>query len=158
MWREKCKTTHKKRIVLHVLATDNCFLLILPDSYFSSLCSARVLVTTGSMRRYLQPNQVAQVVQILKDGTSIHALTRRFAVSPRTVSRAHRRYQETGCNTKRGGQSPRRSSTQQRLGICSLEPGGTGGALPEPYKMTSNRQLVCMFLTKLSETDSMRMA
>ena len=32
----------------------------------------------------------------------------------------------------------------------------TGGALPEPYKIASSRQLVCLFLTKLSETDSMR--
>ena len=34
-------------MVLHVVATDGCSLLI--------------LVTTGSMRRYLQPSQVAQL-------------------------------------------------------------------------------------------------
>ena len=45
-----------------------------------------------------------------------------------------------------------------RTVICSLERGGTGGALPEPNKMTSSKLLVCMFLTKLSETDSMRVA
>lgn len=78
------------------------------------LCSASVLVTTGSMRRYLQPTQVAQVVQLLQDGTSIRAVARRFAVSPSTVSRAWRRYQETGRYTRRAGQGRRRASTQQQ--------------------------------------------
>ena len=45
-----------------------------------------------------------------------------------------------------------------RTCICSFVWGGTGGALPEPYKMTSSRLLVCRFLTKLSETDYMRVA
>ena len=43
-----------------------------------------------------------------------------------------------------------------RTGICSFVWGGTGGALPEPYKRTSSRVPVCMFLTKPSETDTMR--
>lgn len=58
---------------------------------------------TGSMRRFLQPIQVAQVVQLLQDGTSIGAVARRFAVSPSTVSRAWRRYQVTGHHTRRAG-------------------------------------------------------
>ncbi|KAJ8377134.1 hypothetical protein SKAU_G00077140 [Synaphobranchus kaupii] len=66
------------------------------------------------MRWYLQPIQVAQVVQLLQDGTSIHAVARRFAVSPSTVSRAWRRYQETGHYTRRAGQGRRRASTQQQ--------------------------------------------
>ena len=37
------------------------------------LCSASVFVTTGSIRWYLQPNQVAEVVQLRQDGTSIRA-------------------------------------------------------------------------------------
>ena len=37
--------------------------------------------------------------------------------------------------------------------ICSFVRGGTWGALPEPCEMTSSSLLVCMFLTKLSETD-----
>ena len=52
-------------MVLHVVATDNRSLLILPDSSLI-LCSASVFVTTGSIRRYLQPNQVAQVVKLLQ--------------------------------------------------------------------------------------------
>ena len=50
------------------------------------LCSGRVLVTIGSMRRSLQPNQVAQVVQLFQDGTSMRTAARGFAVYPSTVS------------------------------------------------------------------------
>ena len=111
-------------------------------------CSASVLVTTGSMRGYLQPSQVAKVVELLQDGTSIHALARRVAVSPSTVSRAWRRYQEPGCYMKRAGQGSRRASTQQKiyyqyLLLCAGR---------------DSRLLVCMLLTKLSETDSLRVA
>ncbi|KAJ8332732.1 hypothetical protein SKAU_G00425210 [Synaphobranchus kaupii] len=66
------------------------------------------------MRWYLQPNQVAQVVQLLQDGTSIRAVARRFAVSPSTVSRAWRRYQETGRYMRRAGQGRRRATTQRQ--------------------------------------------
>ncbi|KAI4880842.1 hypothetical protein NFI96_011002, partial [Prochilodus magdalenae] len=51
--------------------------------------------TRGSMRWTLQPTQVAQVVQLIQDGTSMRAVARRFAVSVSVVSRAWRRYQET---------------------------------------------------------------
>ena len=50
-----------------------------------------------------------------------------------------------------GGQQP-----SSRTVICVFVHGGTGGALPEPYKVTSNRPLMCTFLLKRSETDSMR--
>lgn len=66
------------------IALSLCFLT---DS-FLVLCSASVLVTTGSMRLYLQSSQVAQAGQQLQDGTSICAVTGRFAVSLNTVSRA----------------------------------------------------------------------
>ncbi|KAJ8381365.1 hypothetical protein SKAU_G00021430 [Synaphobranchus kaupii] len=66
------------------------------------------------MRRYLQPIQVAQVVQLLQDGASILAVARRFAVSPSTVSRAWRRYRETGLYTRRAGQGRRRATTQRQ--------------------------------------------
>ncbi|KAI4886940.1 hypothetical protein NFI96_030455 [Prochilodus magdalenae] len=46
-----------------------------------------VSVTTSTMVRYLDPTEVAQVVQLLKDGTSICAIATRFAVSPSTVLR-----------------------------------------------------------------------
>ncbi len=41
---------------------------------------ARVSATTGSMRRYLDPTEVALAIQLLQDGTSIRAIARRFAV------------------------------------------------------------------------------
>lgn len=41
----------------------------------------RVSVTTGSIRRYLDSTEVARVVQMLHDGTSICAIGRRFVVS-----------------------------------------------------------------------------
>ena len=47
------------------------FLSFLNDSYLV-LCSACVLVTTGSMRWYLQTNQVTQVVQLRQNGTCGH--------------------------------------------------------------------------------------
>ena len=65
------------------------------------------------MRRNLQPIQVAQVVQLLWDDTSICAVAKRFAVSPSTVSRAWR-YQETGHYMRRAGQGCRKAKTQQQ--------------------------------------------
>ena len=74
---------------------------------------ASVLATTGSIRWYLQPIQVAQVVQLLQDGTSIRAVAR-FAVSPSAVSRAWWRYQEAGHYSRRAGQGRQRATTQQQ--------------------------------------------
>ena len=42
--------------------------------------------------------------------------------------------------------------------ICCFVQGGTGWALPEPYRMTSSRPLEWMSLPKQSETDFMRVA
>ena len=62
---------------------------------------------------------------------------------------------------ERGGDARRQTLTQgelerakegQQPSICSCVWGGTGGALLEPYKLTSSGLLVCIFLTKLSET------
>lgn len=41
-----------------------------------------VSVTAGSMGRYLEPAEVAQVVQLHQDDTWIRIIARRFAVSP----------------------------------------------------------------------------
>ncbi|KAI4874696.1 hypothetical protein NFI96_021606, partial [Prochilodus magdalenae] len=76
--------------------------------------------TRGSMRRTLQPTQVAQVVQLIQDGTSMRAVARRFAVSVSIVSRAWRRYQETGQYTRRRGGGRRRATTQQQDGYLRL--------------------------------------
>ena len=55
-------------MVLHVVATDNCSLCILPD-FSLVLYSANILGTTGSTRQYQQCNQVVKVVQPLQVGT-----------------------------------------------------------------------------------------
>ncbi|KAK7925348.1 hypothetical protein WMY93_007658 [Mugilogobius chulae] len=55
------------------------------------------------MRRSLQPTQVAQVVRLIQDGTSMLAVAKRFTVSVSVVSRAWRRYQETGLYTRSCG-------------------------------------------------------
>ncbi|KAI3371829.1 hypothetical protein L3Q82_006712 [Scortum barcoo] len=102
-----------------------------------------------SMRRSLQPTQVAQVVQPIQDGTSMRAVARRFAVSVSVVSRAWRRYQETGQYIRRRGGGRRRATTQQQdRYLPAFVQGGTGGALPEPCKMTSSRPQMCMCLLK----------
>ncbi len=103
-----------KGMVLQVEATD----IFSPTHFFwlftSFAFGYRVSATTGSMRRYLDPTEVAQAVQPLQDGTSIRAIARRFAVSPNTVSRAWRRFQETGSYSRWAGQSRRRSLTHQQ--------------------------------------------
>ncbi|KAI3376020.1 hypothetical protein L3Q82_016549, partial [Scortum barcoo] len=81
-----------------------------------------VQYSSGSMRQSLQPTQVAQVVQLIQDGTSMRAVARRFAVSVSVVSRAWRRYQETGQYIRRRGGGRRRATTQQQdcyLRLCA---------------------------------------
>lgn len=66
---------------------------------------------------YLQPNQDAQVVQLLQDGTSIHLITRRLGVSPSTVSRAWRRCQETDCYMRNAGKGIEEQQPSSRTRI-----------------------------------------
>ncbi|KAI4886444.1 hypothetical protein NFI96_021224 [Prochilodus magdalenae] len=73
-----------------------------------------VSVTTSTMMLYLDSTEVAQVVQLLKDGTSICAIATRFAVSPSTVLRVWWRFQETGSYSRRVGQGCRRTLTPQQ--------------------------------------------
>ena len=68
-WRSKSRTTPKKGMVLLVVATDSCSLLILPDWFFSSFVFCQCPC---------QPNQVAQVVQLLQDGTCPVLINNRF--------------------------------------------------------------------------------
>uniref|UniRef100_A0A8C8I068 Large ribosomal subunit protein uL4m n=1 Tax=Oncorhynchus tshawytscha TaxID=74940 RepID=A0A8C8I068_ONCTS len=65
----------------------------------------------------LHPDVFA-VVQLIQDGTSMRDVARRFAVSVSVVSRAWRRYQETGQYIRRrgGGQQPSsRTATSNKL-------------------------------------------
>ena len=95
-------------------AISSFSLLISLTGFPLVLALARVIITTGSMRRFLNPTEVAQIVQLLQDGTSTRAVARRFDVSPSTISRTWRRFQETGSYSRRAGQGRRRSSTHQQ--------------------------------------------
>ncbi|KAI4903218.1 hypothetical protein NFI96_021622, partial [Prochilodus magdalenae] len=70
-------------------------------------------------------------------------------------NKAWRRYQETGQYTRRRGGGRSRASSRTTTSV--FVQGGTGGALPESFKMTSSRPQMCMCLHKRLETDSMRM-
>ncbi len=118
------ETAPKTRMVLQVEVTDIFFpLLIFSDCFSLVLHLARVSVTTHSMRRYLDPTEVAQTVQLLQDGSSICAIARRFALSPSTVSRAWRRFQETGSYSRRAGQGRRRSANSVRCSVSAAPQG-----------------------------------
>lgn len=108
------------------------------------------------MRWCLQPGQTAQVFQLLRNRTSIHTVTRRLVVSSNTVSRAWRRCRRSSLTWREVGRAVEGHQHSSSTSIYSFVCEETG-ALPESYRMTSNKLLVCMLLTKLSETDSMRM-
>ncbi len=74
---------------------------------------ARVSVSTGSMRQYLDPTEVAQAVQILQMAHQYVPLPEGLLFLP-AVSRAWRRFQETGSYSRRAGQGRRRSLTHQQ--------------------------------------------
>ncbi len=109
--------TPKTGMVLQVafyIGTDIFFpLLIFSDCFSLVLHLARVNATTGSMRRYLDPTEVAQAVQLLQDGTSICTIARRFVVSHSAVSKVWRRFQESSYS-RRAGHGRRRSLTHQQ--------------------------------------------
>lgn len=69
--------------------------------------------STGCMRPFLNHTEVAQVAQLLQDGTSTRAAARRFNVTPSTNS-----------NSRRAGRGRRRYSTHQKgryLLLCALQ-------------------------------------
>lgn len=67
-----------------------------------------------------------------------------------------RRYQYTRFSVRRAGQGCRWALSQQQNNFCSNVDGGTGEALSKT--LTSCRLLMCVFLIKPSDPDSMRVA
>ena len=83
---------------------------------------ARIIISTGSMRRFLNPTEVAQVVQLLQDGTSTRAAARRFNVSPSTNSGDFRRLVVILGELDRAVEGPQPLS---KTDTCSFVQGGT---------------------------------
>ena len=105
-----------------MVTTDTSQLLCFLADVLVTFECWRCCHSSGSMRRSLQPTQVAQIVQLIQDGTSMRAVARQFAVSVSVVSRAWRCYQETGQYITRRGGGRRRATTQQQdryLCLCA---------------------------------------
>ncbi|KAI4871280.1 hypothetical protein NFI96_019807, partial [Prochilodus magdalenae] len=105
-----------------------------------------ILSALGSIvgRKHPSTAQTRQLKQSLPMmAVVLHLLTSQLRISKCVVSRAWRRYQETGQYTRRSGGGRRRAATQQQdryLHLCAKP----GGALPEPCKMTSSRPQMCI--------------
>ena len=62
------------------------------------------ITSAVNIMRYLQPYEVPQSVQLPQDGSSVRLVVRRFGISPNVISRAWRRFRETGqCSRRAGG-------------------------------------------------------
>ncbi len=101
------ETTPKTGMVLQVEATDISSLLIFSDCFSIVLHLGSVSLLgawgyTWTLQRFHMPSKSS------RDGTSMRAIARRFAMCPSTVSRAWRRFQETGSYSRRAGQGHRR--------------------------------------------------
>lgn len=93
-------------MVMQVLATDHFSPLILCGWFFF-----KALMASSNKRWYLQPPEVSQEVQFLRDGISKSTLDRGFNKFSSPVSSTQRRYQETEVN--RATERPQLARTLQ---------------------------------------------
>ena len=88
-WGETDQVFHYWQYMLQI----QCFSLALGPS-----------TSTVNIMRYLQPWEVAQAAHLLQDGSSVRLVARRFVVSLSVISRACRRFRETGQYSRKAGQ------------------------------------------------------
>ena len=103
--------------------------------------------------RYLQPC-VAQVVQLLQNGSSVRLVARRFGVSPSVLSLVlgedFERLASALGELDKGAEGPLHIN---RTGVSFCVRGDSDVALPVSYKVTCSVALGYRFLTKLSDTE-----
>lgn len=121
-----------------------------PGWFFSALLFASVFVTAGSNSSLFELH-----TWLLQDSISICAVTRRFGVSPGQSQGSTKRWDITQQELDMAAKGFHPSC---RTCICSFVKGGPWGALPELNKMTFSILLMLIFLTKVPETDSMKVA
>ena len=128
--------SEREKICMWWSHTNTLFWSLLTDPSLV-LCSASVLVTTGSMRWYPQSSQVTQVVQLLQAGTSMCVVSQH---------RPWGRYQETGCYMRRAED-----------GCKSISPvaGRVSALLWRNRRSTARVKQNDLQQARLSETDSM---
>ncbi len=116
----KNETAPKTGMVLQVEAID--IFLIFSYCFPRVLHLAWVTVTIGSMRRYLDPTEVTQAVQLLRDGPSICAVG---CVSQHSLKSMEEIPGDTVTleELDRAVEAPKPIS---RTGICSVMQEGTG--------------------------------
>lgn len=153
---------HPNTFILDIWNPLNLTLMWRPFKVSPSWCFwlvlALVWIATGSMRRFLNPAEDTQVVQLLQQGRSPHVLLLEgwmgLPASPEHGVHLGRLVVvlEELDRVVKGPQPVSRTST------CSFVPGGTGRALLLAYRKTSRGPLVWVSLAKPSGTDLMEVA
>ena len=116
------------------------------------------ITSTVNIMRYLQPCEVAQALQLLKEGSSVHLVARKFRVSTilsLVIGGDVDKLASTLGELGKGTEGPQHTN---RTGISFCLLGNSDEALPVPYTVISSVALRYRLLRKLSETDSTAMS